>query len=81
MMALALPAVAQLSQPMIDALNRSQLGANAELLATPQDRKTISDYAKTHLGPPWAELKALPPNQQMILLQAGIEQKIGRAHV
>lgn len=81
MMAFALPVVAQLSPPMIDALSRSQLGANAELLATPEDRKTISEYVKTHLGPPWAELKALPPNQQMILMQAGIEQKTGQDYL
>lgn len=81
MIAIALPGIAQLSQPMIDALSRSQLGANAELLATPEDRKTISDYAKTHLGPPWVQLKALPPNQQMILLQAGIEQKTGQDYL
>jgi hypothetical protein len=80
-MAFALPTVAQLSQPMIDALSRSQLGANAELLATPEDRKTISDCVKTHLSPPWEELKALPPNQQMILLQAGIEQKTGQDYL
>ena len=81
MMAFAFPALAQLSPPMLDALSRSQLGANAELLATPEDRKTISDYAKTHLGSPWKELKALPPDQQMILLQAGIEQKTGQDYL
>lgn len=79
--AFVMPVFGQLSQPMIDALSRSQLGANAELVATPEDRKTISDYAKTLLGRPWAELKALPPHQQMILLQAGIEQKTGQDYL
>lgn len=81
LVAFAVPVFGQLSQPMIDALCRSQLGANAELLATPEDRKTISDYAKTHLSPPWAELKSLPLNQQMIMLQSGIEQKTGQDYL
>lgn len=81
MMAFAMPVAGQLSQPMIDALSRSQLGGNAELVATPEDRRIISDYAKTHLGPPWNELKALPPNRQMILLQAGIEQRTGQDYL
>lgn len=81
MVAFVLPLVAQLSQPLIDSLSRSQLGANGELVATSDDRKTIYFYAKSHLGPPWAELKALPPHHQMILLQAGIEQKIGQDYL
>ena len=81
MMAFALPALAQFSQPMLDALSRSQLGANSELLATPEDRKTIFDYTKSRLGSPWTELKSLPPNQQIILLQAGIEQKTGQDYL
>lgn len=80
-MVLALPAVAQLAQPVVDALGRSQLGANAELLTTPEDRQTISDFANTHLCPPWMELKSLPPNQQLILLQTGIEHKSGQDYL
>ncbi len=81
LMVFALPASAQLSQPMLDALSRSQLGANAELLATPEDKQTISDYAKKHLVAPWTELMALPPNQQAVLLQAAIEQKKGLTYL
>ena len=81
LIAFALPALAQLSQPMLDALSRSQLGANAELLANSEDRKIISDYAKTRLGSSWREFKTLPSNQQIILLQAGIEQKTGQDYL